>query len=315
MKILITGGAGYLGTTLVPLLLKRGDEVIVFDLLRFGIQPLIPFCCNPRFSLVRGDIRDRRSIETPARKADAVVHLAAIVGHPACAAAPQEAQTVNVDGTRNLAAVLGRGRPVVFASTSSCYGSVPEGTCDEDTPLRPVSLYGTTKARCETILLDSCDAVVCRIATAYGLSPRLRLDLLINNFVHRALHEHRIALYQPAARRSFLHVHDAARAVVMALEQPGSMIGRAFNVGHESQNMTKMDVCRAIREIIPGVEIDDSATAEDPDHRDYVVSYARMGALGFSPTHTIPEGIHELVRALRWIGCRDAFGNMAVEPA
>jgi len=311
MRILVTGGAGYLGTTLVPMLLERGHEVVVFDSLRFGVQPVIPLFRNPRFSLVRGDIRDRRSLEAPVRSADAIVHLAAIVGYPACAAAPREAREVNVDGTRNLAAVAGRGRPVVFASTSSCYGAVSEGTCDEETPLRPISLYATTKAQCEAILQEACDAIVYRIATMYGLSPRLRLDLLINDFVHQALHERRLTVYQGSARRTFIHVADAARAIVLALEKHEQMIGRAFNVGDESQNMTKMDVCRAIQQIVPGVEIDDSSTGEDSDRRDYLVSYARINALGFSSTITVRDGIRELAGALRWIDRRDQYVNLS----
>ena len=311
MRILVTGGAGYLGTTLVPMLLERGHEVVVFDSLRFGVQPVIPLFRNPRFSLVRGDIRDRRSLEAPVRSADAIVHLAAIVGYPACAAAPREAREVNVDGTRNLAAVAGRERPVVYASSSSCYGAVPEGTCDEETPLRPISLYATTKAQCETILLEACDAIVYRIATMYGLSPRLRLDLLINDFVHQALHERRLTVYQGSARRTFIHVADAARAIVLALEKHEQMIGRAFNVGDESQNMTKMDVCRAIQQIVPGVEIDDSSTGEDSDRRDYLVSYARINALGFSSTITVRDGIRELAGALRWIDRRDQYVNLS----
>jgi nucleoside-diphosphate-sugar epimerase len=310
MRVLVTGGAGYLGTTLVPMLLERGHEVVVFDSLRFGLQPVIPFFRDPRFSLVRGDMRDRRSLEAAARNADAIVHLAAIVGYPACAAAPQETREVNVDGTRNLAAVAGRERPVVFASTSSCYGAVPEGTCDEETPLRPVSLYAATKAQCESILRETCDAIVYRIATMYGLSPRMRLDLLINDFVYQTLHERRLTVYQGRARRTFLHVADAARAIVLALEQTERMRGRVFNVGDESQNLTKMDVCRTILQIIPGVEIDESSTGQDPDRRDYLVSYVRISALGFHSTITVPDGVRELAGALRWIDCRDAFCNL-----
>jgi len=312
MKILVTGGAGYIGTTLVPMLLDIGHEVVVFDSLRFGVQPLLPFLRNPRLSLQRAEIRDRPVLKEAARDADAVVHLAAVVGHPACTATPDDAQTINVEGTLNLATIVGRGRPIIFASTSSCYGSVPEGTCDEDTPLRPGSLYGTTKAQAETILRDTSDAIVYRIATAYGLSPRLRLDLLVNNFVHRALHEHRIVLYQSTARRSFIHVQDVARAIVLALEQSRPMIGQVYNIGDENQNLTNIDLCRVIQRIIPDVEIDESSTAQDPDLRDYLVSYSRIRDRGFCPTIPLTEGIRELVGTLRWIDCRDSFGNLSM---
>ena len=186
-----------------------------------------------------------------------------------------------------------------------------EGTCDEETPLRPISIYATTKAQCELILQEACDAIVYRIATMYGLSPRMRLDLLVNDFVHRALHEHRLTLYQGRARRSFIHVLDAARAIVLALERPELMVERVFNVGHESQNLTKLDVCRTIQQIVPGVEIDDSSTGQDTDRRDYLVNYARIRALGFNATVTLPDGVRELAGALRWIDRRDQFVNLA----
>lgn len=213
MKILVTGGAGYIGATLAPMLLQSGHAVTVVDSLRFGIEPILPLFRHPRFSFARLDIRDRGALADLAQSADAFVHLAAIVGYPACAHTPNEARSVNVEGSRNVASVAGRGRPLVFTSTSSCYGAVSDAICTENTPLRPLSLYATSKAEAEAVLLDRCDATVYRVATAFGLSPRLRLDLLVNDFVYRALHEHRLTVYESHFRRSFLHVHDVARAI------------------------------------------------------------------------------------------------------
>jgi nucleoside-diphosphate-sugar epimerase len=192
MKVFVTGGAGYLGTTLVPLLLESGHSVVVFDSLKTNIGPILPFFRNPRFSFVRGDIREKGPLTDAARSADAFVHLAAIVGYPACDRSPEEARSVNVQGSRNVAAAAGRDRPLVFASTSSCYGAVEEALCTEDTPTRPLSLYGETEVEGEEVVRSQCNAIVCRIATAYGLSPRLRLDLLVNDFVYHALHERRL---------------------------------------------------------------------------------------------------------------------------
>ncbi len=208
MKILVTGGAGYIGATLIPLLLRQRHEVAVFDSLRYGIGPILPFFRLPGFSFLRGDIRDKQALGDFARQADVMVHLAAIVGYPACAREPDEARSINVEGTRNVASMAGRNRPLVFASTSSCYGLVKDPCCTEETPLRPLTLYGKSKAEGEAIIRDQCHAVVYRISTAYGLSPRLRLDLLVNNFTYQALHQRRMRVYEGHARRGFIHVAD-----------------------------------------------------------------------------------------------------------
>jgi nucleoside-diphosphate-sugar epimerase len=301
MKLLVTGGAGYIGSTLVPMLLERGFHVAVLDALRHGIGPILPLFRDPRFSFARGDVRDRQALAEFARDADAFVHLAAISGYPACEQAPEEARSTNVEGTRNVAAVAGRGRPVVFASTSSCYGAASDAGCTEETPLRPVSLYGQTKAEAEAVILHKCDAVVLRLATGYGISPRLRLDLLVNDFVYRALHDRRLTVYEGHFRRSFLHVRDIARAVLLALDGPQPMTGRVFNVGDEGQNCTKLELCRIIQQVVPGVEIDASASGRDADRRDYAVSYARIKALGFAAAVSLEEGVRELAGVLRWI--------------
>ena len=223
-------------------------------------------------------------------------------------AGTEEARSTNVEGSRNVAAVAGRGRPVVLASTSSCYGAIADGVCTEETPLRPVSLYGVTKAESEAVLLQESTAVVFRLATAYGLSPRLRLDLLVNDFVYRALHEHRLTVYEGRFRRSFIHVRDVARAVLLALDNSAAMAGQVFNVGDESQNLSKLNVCRIIQEVVPGVEIDACASGHDADRRDYTVHYARIRALGFRATVSLEEG----VRACRGLALDVILGTRTV---
>jgi nucleoside-diphosphate-sugar epimerase len=301
MNVFVTGGAGYLGTTLIPALLDRGHTVVAFDSLKYGIGPILPFFRRPGFCFVRGDIRDRKTLNDAARTADALVHLAAIVGYPACSRMPDEARSVNVEGTRNVAAAGGESRPVVFASTSSVYGAVRETLCTEDTPLRPLSLYGETKVQAEEIIRTDCRAVVYRIATAYGLSPRMRLDLLINDFVHRALHERRLRVYEGHYRRSFIHVEDVARAMVLALENAPRMDGGVFNVGDEDQNFTKLEVCQNIARLVQGVQIETCPEGRDADQRDYTVSYARIRNEGFRTQVSLEDGIRELCSALRWI--------------
>jgi nucleoside-diphosphate-sugar epimerase len=311
MKILVTGGAGYIGTVLVPLLLEHGHQVTVLDSLRFGIGPILPMFRHPRFNFVRTDIRDRQSLAEHARTADAFIHLAAIVGYPACAQDPAEATAINVEGSANLAAVVGRGRPVVLASSGSCYGAVSEGFCTEDTPLRPLSLYGQTKAQAETLLLDQCEAIVYRLATAFGVSPRLRLDLLVNDFVYRAIHEHRLTVYEGDHRRSFIHVYDIARAILLALDHSAELAGRVLNVGDERHNCTKLEMCRVIQQVVPGLVVEAAATGQDIDRRDYAVSYARIAALGFRSTISLTEGVRDLARVLPWIDRREPFGNVS----
>jgi len=254
------------GTTLVPLLLDQGHSVVVFDSLKYHLAPILPFFRRPGFSFVRGDVRDQKSLNDAARDADALVHLAAVVGYPACARSPDEARSVNVEGTQNVAVAAGRDRPVVFASTSS-YGAVKGSLCTEDTPLRPLSLYGETKVQSEEIVQTQCRAVVYRIATAYGPSSRLRLDLLINDFVYRALHERQLRVYEGHYRRSFIHVYDIARAIVLALDNATQMAGRVFNVGDERQNYTKLEICEVIARAIPAIHVDQCDDGKDADQR------------------------------------------------
>ena len=298
MKVLVTGGAGFVGATLVPLLLARGHAVTVLDTLEHGGGPLAPLLALPGFTLLRGSILDPQLLERAVDGCDAVVHLAALVGAPACAREPQRARELNVAGTRLVAAAAGPDRPLVLASTGSCYGAVRGGVCREDTPLNPVSEYGRTKAAGEAIVRERCRrAVILRFATGYGLSPRVRLDLLVNDFVHRALREP-VRVYEPDARRSFLHVRDMARAIGFALERAEVMAGLVYNVGDEAQNLTKRQVCSLIGERVPGARFEFHAEGRDPDRRDYEVSYGRLQALGFRARIGLADGIDELARAL-----------------
>jgi nucleoside-diphosphate-sugar epimerase len=300
MRVLVTGGAGYIGATLVRLLLAKERQVTVLDTLDFGIEPLLPFFRQPSFSFVKASVLDRHALERAAADCDAIVHLAAVSGQSACERDPERARAVNEGGTEAVASITGKNRPLLFASSGSCYGAVREGICTEHTPLSPLSLYGQTKAAGEAIVRGRCSAVICRFATGYGVSARMRTELLINHFVLAALKEAKLTVFEPSARRTFIHVDDTARAILFASENVERMKGNMYNVGDESQNLTKQQVVELIKQRLPALRVDYDPQTTDVDRRDYVVSYERIKSLGFKTRISVGAGIDELIRALRW---------------
>lgn len=292
--VLVTGGAGYLGSCLVPLLLDRGWKVTVFDTFSWGLTPLLPVA--PRLRLIRGDVRDAAALRDALRGVDAVVHLAALVGYPACSRKPLLAEDVNVGGTKTLVAQLSTGQRLVFASTGSCYGAIGPAPCTEQTPLSPLSVYGRTKAEAEAVVLAS-GGVALRLATVFGVAPRLRLDLLLNDFTRRALEDGSLDVYEPGFWRSMLHVRDAARAFVLALERFDEMRGRTFNVGDDSLNVTKAHIAQLVCDRT-GSELHLGAQGYDEDRRNYRVSHDRIRNLGFKASISLEEGLDELLRIL-----------------
>src|SRR5512138_150297 len=238
-RVLLTGGAGYIGSLLAPMLLRAGHQVTIFDRFLFGASPLLGFSAHPRLEIVKGDVRDRGAIAAAVRRHDWILHLAAIVGYPACAADEALAISTNVDGTANVVDSMSKAQRLVFASTGSTYGKV-DGTCTEESPTAPLSLYGRTKRDAERLVQDrGVPHVVMRFATVYGSSPRMRLDLLVNDFVYQALHNKQIVLYEGHYRRTFLHSTDAAAVYPFAMANWEKMAGGVFNVGDESMNCTK----------------------------------------------------------------------------
>lgn len=309
MKILVTGGAGYVGTTLVPMLLDNGHEVRVVDNLMYGGMPVLPWLSRPRFEFVRGDIRDKQVMKDAVHGCDAVVHLAAIVGFPACRKFPELAQTVNVDGTRVVAEAAGKGRLVLFGSTGSNYGALVDAVCTEETPLNPLSLYGKTKTTAERIMLEECNAVAYRFATAFGVSPRMRLDLLVNDFVYTALRMQYLVCYESHFMRTFIHVRDMARAFLFALHNADRVRGQVFNVGSESLNHSKADVCNLLKARI-NFYLHFADVGEDADKRNYVVSYKKFSSLGYETSVTLEQGVDELLRALPLLDFQTPYSNV-----
>lgn len=296
--VLVTGGGGYLGTTLVPMLLEHGFEVTIFDVFLWGVAYSLSYADHPKFHIIKGDIRNRSQLKSALEGKDGVVHLAAIVGYPACDQDRESAYQINVIGTKNVTELLKPSQKLVYASTGSCYGAV-EGVCTEDTPISPLTLYGTTKAEGERLCLQV-GGVALRLATVFGVSPRIRLDLLINNFTQKALSERKLEVYQGNFRRTFLHVKDSARAFMLALLNYKAMTGKAYNVGDERMNMTKSEVAIAIQKQVKGCTVS-GTVGEDLDKRDYEVSYAMIRKIGFESTISIEEGIQHLIKVLPYM--------------
>jgi nucleoside-diphosphate-sugar epimerase len=311
MKVLITGGAGYVGSLLVPELMQRGHEVRVLDNLMYGQLSLLHCFIDGKFRFIRGDVRDKDAVRKAVEGVDHIVHLAAIVGAPACRRDERLAWEVNVQGTISVGECRKPSQGFVFASSCSNYGAV-DGVCTEDTPLNPLSTYSITKTEAEAHVLRSGNAVVYRFATGFGLSPRLRIDLMVNDFVFRAVKNGALVVYQKDCRRTFIHVRDMARSLVFAVENYDRLageVGNVFNVGNKAMNYTKEQVALKVRDRIEfWLHFADGGT--EPDPRDYEVSYEKIRSNGFETTISLEQGIDELVHGCRMVSLRNPFSNV-----
>ncbi len=305
-KILVTGGAGYIGTLLIPQLLSRGYEVELFDNFMWGVKPILNFATDPNLVITKGDIRNKEDITKAVKRCDTVIHLAAIVGYPACASDHNRAVSTNIDGTRNVVEAMNRDQRLIFASTGSTYGKV-EGICTEETPIDPLTLYGKTKWESEKLVKDV-GGVSLRFATVFGMAPRLRLDLLVNDFVYQAIHNKQIVLFEGHFRRTFLHSEDAANSYLFTIDNYDKMTGQAYNIGDNKMNYTKKEVAY---EIAKKVEyyLHEADIGEDLDKRDYEVSYERINTLGYKANVSLQEGIDELVKVLAHINVINEWRN------
>jgi len=308
MKVTITGGAGYIGSTLIPMLLRKGHQVHVVDSLVFGGHTLLSHFINPNFSFANVDVRNKSALAKEVKDADVIIHLAALVGYPLCKKMPREAQEVNVDGTRNLLDSVSEGTRLVYASTGSNYGEV-EGICTENTPLNPLSLYGRTKTEAEAMMLDADNSVSLRFATAFGIAPRLRLDLLINDFAWQAIHQKYLVVYEKHFRRTFIHVHDIARAIVHVVDPSVCHGHKVFNVGSEALNYTKEDIVMLLKKRLDFL-VHFAEIGTDADKRDYEVDYSRIRETGYHTEIDIQKGLDELVDALPLLPIKNPYSNV-----
>jgi len=302
MNILVTGGAGYLGSVLVPELLEEGHRVTVLDNFMWRQNSLAHVCADPNFDVVNGDARDEATVKPLAKAADAVIPLAALVGAPLCDKDPMAATTTNRDAIKMLLGLLSKDQRVVVPITNSGYGIGESGKfCTEETPLKPVSLYGRTKVDAEEMVLARENSISLRLATVFGMAPRMRLDLLVNDFVYRAVNDRAVVLFESHFKRNYIHIRDVAQAFRQALSRFESMRGEPYNVGLSDANLSKWELCEKIKKHVPGFVFLEAPVGEDPDKRDYIVSNEKIERAGFNPRWSLDDGIRELIKGYRMI--------------
>ena len=296
-KVLVTGGAGYIGSVLVPILLNKGYKVTVLDSLMHNQSSLLECCVNSDFDFVKGDICDEGLMASLLPKFDVVILLAAIVGAPACKINPSLTRLVNLDAQMSIVNKISLSQKAIFPTTNSGYGiGEKDKLCTEESPLRPISEYGKAKVEVERAFLDKGNAITFRLATVFGMSPRMRMDLLVNDFIYRAFKDRFIVLFEEHFRRNYVHIRDVAKAFVLGIEDYDRMKGEPFNVGLSSANLTKRQLCEKIKEYVPEFYIHSAPVGEDPDKRDYIVSNEKIESLGWKPDYSLDDGIKELLK-------------------
>lgn len=310
MKILITGGAGYIGSALIPELLNAGHQVRVLDSLLFGQTSLLPYFINENFEFIKGDIRNFELAQKVVSGMDVIIHLAAIVGAPACKKDPKLAQEVNHFGTANINNARDISQKMFYASTGSVYGKV-ENICREDLPTKPLSAYGETKLRAEEEVMNKGNAIAYRFATAFGLSPRLRLDLMPNDFVFNALKNKYLVVYDKTFKRTFIHVRDIISAYLFGIANFDKMKNEVYNIGSEKMNKTKEEVANMIREKLNFEILFVDKGIPDPDQRDYEVSYEKIRNKGFDTKISFEKGIDELILGLQIVNIVHPYSNVS----
>jgi nucleoside-diphosphate-sugar epimerase len=311
LKILVTGGAGYIGSILVPEFLAAGYAVTVLDNFRYRQNSLAGVCNHPLFDVVNGDARSEAVMQPLLKRADVVVPLAALVGAPLCDRDPIGATSTNRDAIMTLCRLLSPEQRVIIPVTNSGYGvGEREKFCTEETPLRPVSLYGRTKVEAEKVVLERDNSVSLRLATVFGMAPRMRLDLLVNDFVYRAVHDRFVVLFEAHFKRNYIHVRDVARAFLHSTKKFETMKGGAYNVGLSDANLSKAELCARINIQLPDFVYLEAPIGKDPDKRDYIVSNAKIEATGYTPAYSLDVGIRELIKGYRMIRATSEYGNI-----
>jgi nucleoside-diphosphate-sugar epimerase len=307
--ILITGAAGYVGSILCETLLSAGFRVTALDKMSFE-PSLFHLCSNPCFDFIRGDVRDEKLMAKAMRSADVIIPLAALVGAPLCARDSWTATSVNLDAVRLVTRLRSPRQLIIYPTTNSGYGTKSgDMYCTEDTPLEPISLYGITKTEAEKSVLEAGNSITLRLATVFGVSPRMRLDLLVNHFVYAAVTDGYLVVFEKGFQRNFVHIRDVADCFVFAIRNHERMTGRAFNLGLDSANLSKEELAEKVKQHVPGFFVHYSEIGVDPDKRNYLVSNQRLREEGFEAQRSLDDGITELLKAYRMIG-RGRFQNV-----
>jgi nucleoside-diphosphate-sugar epimerase len=309
-NILVTGGAGYLGSTMVPALLDRGHKVTVLDNFMYGEPSLNHVCYHPNFSVYKGDIRVKSDIAPLLNQSDVIIPLGALVGAPICKQDPIGATTTNVDAIKMMLSMLDKDQLVIMPTTNSAYGSGDDNNfCTEESPLNPISKYAIDKVEVENALVEHGNFISYRLATVFGMSPRMRIDLLVNDFVYRAVKDGFVILFESHFKRNYIHVRDIAKAFVHAVDHRITMKGNIYNVGLSEANVSKWELCEHIQKFIPSFTFIESPIGEDPDKRNYIVSNEKIEKTGFKTDVTLDAGIQELIKGFRMIR-NTKYGNV-----
>jgi nucleoside-diphosphate-sugar epimerase len=296
-NILVTGGAGYLGSVLILELLKLGNKVTALDNFMFGPNSLMDCCHWNTFNIVRGDARDKALLERIVKDKDIVIPLAALVGVPLCSRDKIGTETTNAGAIKTLCEVLSKEQKIIIPTTNSGYGIGQKGVyCTEKTPLNPISLYGKTKVDAERFVLERGNGISLRLATVFGASPRMRLDLLVNDFTYRAVKDGFIVIFEGHFKRNYIHIRDVAKAFIHAVNKFDTMKGEPYNVGLSDANLSKLDLCAKIKGQIKNFVFLEATVGEDPDKRDYIVSNEKVEKTGFAADYSIEMGITELIK-------------------
>lgn len=309
-RVLVTGGAGYIGSVLVPELLRFGYKVTVLDNFMYRQNSLLECAAFENFDVVRGDARDENILKELLPKADYIIPLAALVGAPLCNRDKTGAVTVNRDAVASIVKLASKEQKIIIPITNSGYGIGQKGIyCTEETPLNPITLYGKVKMEAEKIVLGRGNSISFRLATVFGISPRMRIDLLVNDFTYRAVKDKFVVVFEGHFKRNYIHLRDVARVFIHAMENFSKMKNEAYNVGLSDANLSKLELCAKIKEQIPDFVYLESPIGEDPDKRDYIVSNEKIEKTGYKPAHSLEMGIRELIKGYKIIS-NNGYSNV-----
>jgi nucleoside-diphosphate-sugar epimerase len=309
-RILVSGGAGYLGSTMVPELLAAGHHVTVVDNFMFDQSSLNHVCYHPNFSVVKGDVRIASIMSPLIKKADLIIPLAALVGAPMCSQDPVGATTTNHDAIVAMLSMVSKQQIILMPTTNSAYGSGDaQNFCTENSPLKPISHYAIEKVKVEQLLMEHENAISFRLATVFGMSPRMRIDLLVNDFVYRAVYDRCVVLFEGNFKRNYIHVRDVSRVFQHAISHFDAMKGQIYNVGLSDANVSKAELCEVIRRKLPHFVSLDAPLGKDPDQRNYIVSNAKIEATGYRPAMSLEKGIEELIKGFTMLK-NTRYGNV-----